>query len=145
MSSDEGDTVLDPFMGTGTTALAAKRLGRKYIGIELDAKYVEIAENKLSQEISDSKLGDAWVSFFLRQVTTLRNIDWDIIEPYFIIPGDRKQIDVTEIELNQEIDQIRDMRHISRRSARKKSLSSRLSQERTLFDIDREPAKLEAT
>ena len=147
MSSDEGDTVLDPFMGTGTTALAAKRLGRKYIGIELDAKYVEIAESKLSQEMSDSKLGDAWVSFFLRKVATLRNIDWDIVVPYFIIPEDRKQIDVTEIELNKDIDEIRDMRHIYRRSARKKSdrpdkksLSSRLSQDSTLFDTDREPA-----
>ncbi len=56
MSSDEGDTVLAPFMGIGTTALAAKRPGRKYIGIELDTKYVEIAENKLSQEVNDSKL-----------------------------------------------------------------------------------------
>ena len=116
MSSDEGDTVLDPFMGTGTTALAAKRLGRKYIGIELDTTYVEIAENKLSQEVSDSKIGDAWVSFFLRKVATLRNIDWEIVAPYFIIPEDRKQIDVTEIGLNQEIDAIRDIRHISRRS-----------------------------
>ena len=145
MSSDEGDTVLDPFMGTGTTALAAKRLGRKYIGIELDTKYVEIAENKLSQEVSDSKLGDTWVSFFLRKVATLRNIDWEIVAPYFIIPEDPKQVDVTEIELNQDIDEIRDIRHISRRSVRKKALSSRLSQERTLFDTDREPAKLEAT
>ena len=146
MSSDEGDTVLDPFMGTGTTALAAKRLGRKYIGIELDTKYVEIAENKVAEEMSDSKLGDTWVSFFLRKVATLRNIDWEIVAPYFIIPEDRKQIDVTEIELNQDIDEIRDMRHISRRSVRKKanrpdkrSLSSRLSQESTLFDTDREP------
>ena len=120
MSTDEGDTVLDPFMGTGTTALAAKRLGRKYIGIELDATYVDIAENKLAQEISDSKLGETWVSFFLRKVVTLRNIDWDIIEPYFIIPEDRKRIDVTEIALNPEIDAIRAVRHISRRSVRKK-------------------------
>ena len=140
MSTDEGDTVLDPFMGTGTTALAAKRLGRKYIGIELDTTYVEIAENKLSQEVSDSKIGDTWVSFFLRKVATLRNIDWEILAPYFIIPEDRKRIDVTEIALNKEIDEIRDMRHISHRSERKKSLSSRRSQERTLFDTDREPA-----
>ena len=102
-------------MGTGTTALAAKRLGRKYIGIELDAKYVEIAENKLTQEISDSKLGDAWVSFFLRKVVTLRDIDWDIIKPYFAIPEDPKQVDVTEIELNKDIDEIRGVRHIYRR------------------------------
>ena len=113
MSSDEGDTVLDPFMGTGTTALAAKRLGRKYIGIELDTKYVEIAKNKLSQEISDSKLGDAWVSFFLKKVATLRNIDWDFIVPYFIIPEDPKQVDFTEIKLNQGIDMIEYMIHKS--------------------------------
>ena len=140
MSTDEEDTVLDPFMGTGTTALAAKRLGRKYIGIERDAKYVEIAKNKLSQEMSDSKLGDVWVSFFLRKVATLRDIDWHIIKPYFAIPEDPKQVDFTRIELNQDIDEIRNMRHISRRNSRKKSLSSRRSQDRTLFDTDGEPA-----
>ena len=39
--------VLDPFMGAGTTALAAKKLGRKYIGIELNAKYVKMANKRL--------------------------------------------------------------------------------------------------
>ena len=48
MSSDENDIILDPFIGTGTTAVAAKRLGRKYIGIELDPQYVQIAEAKLT-------------------------------------------------------------------------------------------------
>ncbi len=47
MSSDEGDIVLDTFSGTGTTALAAKRLWRNYIGLELDIEYVQISENYL--------------------------------------------------------------------------------------------------
>lgn len=46
MTTDEGDIVLDPFVGTGTTVVAAKRLGRKYIGIELDPDYIKITEKK---------------------------------------------------------------------------------------------------
>lgn len=45
--TQEGDIVLDPFMGVGTTALAAEKLNRKYIGIELQAEYIEIAHTKL--------------------------------------------------------------------------------------------------
>lgn len=48
--SQEGMTVLDPFMGSGTTAVACKQLGRDFIGFEMEPKYVRIANKRLQQE-----------------------------------------------------------------------------------------------
>ena len=47
-TTEVGDIVLDPFFGTGTTGAVAKRLGRRYIGIEQEKKYVKLAESRLA-------------------------------------------------------------------------------------------------
>ncbi|MFO1485595.1 MAG: site-specific DNA-methyltransferase [Verrucomicrobiaceae bacterium] len=49
-STDEGDLVLDPFLGSGTTAAAAKKLGRHWIGIECDPAYIQITEQRLDSQ-----------------------------------------------------------------------------------------------
>jgi len=46
--SREGAIVLDPFLGSGTTALAAKRLGRHFVGIDCSEEYCQIAERRLA-------------------------------------------------------------------------------------------------
>lgn len=48
-STQEGDLVLDCFMGSGTTAVASKKLNRNFIGFEIQEKYITISENRLKQ------------------------------------------------------------------------------------------------
>lgn len=47
--SNENDLILDPFMGSGTTGAVAKKTNRKFIGIELDKEYFEIAESRINK------------------------------------------------------------------------------------------------
>ena len=46
-STEVGDLVLDPFMGTGTTAVSAKKLGRNYLGFELQQDYIDVANKRI--------------------------------------------------------------------------------------------------
>lgn len=98
MSSDPGDIVLDPFVGTGTTVIAAKRLGRGFIGIDIDPKYVEITERKLAFE-EPVTINDCYVSVFLDNVITVRDKDWGEIKSAFVIPNDPLELEKREIQL----------------------------------------------
>jgi site-specific DNA-methyltransferase (adenine-specific) len=78
MTTEEGDIVLDPFIGTGTTAVAAKRLGRKYIGIEQDKQYTAIAQKNIAAA-QQTKANGCFVSQYLGQIKTIRNKDFKMI------------------------------------------------------------------
>ena len=71
-SSNEGDVVLDPFFGTGTTGAVAKRLGRRWIGIEREQRYIDAATKRLasivpldeeSREVTKGKRAEPRVPF----------------------------------------------------------------------------------
>ncbi len=51
-----GDLILDPFIGSGTTAVACEKLNRQWIGIEISEKYCEIAAKRINAEASQGKL-----------------------------------------------------------------------------------------
>lgn len=55
-STKEGDVVLDPFIGSGTTALVACKLGRNFTGVELVKKYKDMAESRVSQLLKQARL-----------------------------------------------------------------------------------------
>lgn len=54
----ENALILDPFLGSGTTALAAKNLNRNYIGIEIHSEYAEYAERRLQEREKNKQNGE---------------------------------------------------------------------------------------
>jgi site-specific DNA-methyltransferase (adenine-specific) len=57
--TDPDDIVLDPFCGSGTTGVACLRLGRRFIGIEMDATYAQVATERLAAEVQGLSLRDS--------------------------------------------------------------------------------------
>jgi DNA modification methylase len=55
-SSNEGDMVFDPFLGSGTTSVVARKLGRRYLGIEIDETYACLAEKRLEMAAENTRI-----------------------------------------------------------------------------------------
>jgi len=91
MSTDAEDVVLDPFLGTGTTAIAAKALGRHYIGLELDPMYKKIAENKLAKVVP-SMYKNYYVSYYLGKLQSVRDTDAAELFPPQLTSTEKKLI-----------------------------------------------------
>jgi len=91
MSTDPGDIVLDPFLGTGTTAIAAKTLGRHFIGIDLDLEYVKISNDKL-KTVQESTCQGYYVSYYLDKIQSIRDIDAAKLFPAQLTTIDKKRM-----------------------------------------------------
>ena len=91
MSTDPGDIVLDPFLGTGTTAVAAKTLGRHFVGIEIDPEYVKIANDKL-EKVRQTTYEGYFASYFLGKIQSIRDIDATKIFPAQLTTVEKKRI-----------------------------------------------------
>lgn len=99
MTTNENDIVLDPFLGTGTTAIAATKLGRRYVGFELSESFVDIAKQKLSMTNANSRIGESWVSFYLKDIVTLRDADWLDISRFYFLPQTPRDIESNRARL----------------------------------------------
>ena len=59
LGSREGDTILDPFAGSGTTCIAARILSRHYLGIEINPEYADIAKARIKLHQEQTKIEES--------------------------------------------------------------------------------------
>ena len=87
-TTNPGDVVLDPFFGSGTTGVVARRLGRRYIGIEREAAYVELARARLAQ-VTPTAADEAVLDVRDRRRSEPRLSVGMLIEAGLLTPGQR--------------------------------------------------------
>ena len=75
MTTDPNDIVVDPFAGGGSAAIAARQLGRRYIGAEIDPTYADVANQRYSAAIGSTNLSGAYVSVHRGNVVSIRDVD----------------------------------------------------------------------
>ena len=92
-TTNKGDVIFDPFLGTGTTAVVAKKLGRKYVGIEKDKKYFNAAYERISntQIIEDNYLDVVQNNKSKPRVPFGSLIEMGIIKPGTILFDQKKK------------------------------------------------------
>lgn len=74
MTTDEDDVILDPFAGSGTAAVAAMQLGRRYIGVDIDPEYFEATHEKL-QRAQPVQRNGVYLSIYLNKIVSIRDAD----------------------------------------------------------------------
>lgn len=85
ISTDEGDCVLDPFCGSGTTLVSAKLLGRKYIGIDINKDAVDISQKRLEEPYKTKSVllqvgEDAYKTKTEEELSILKQFDCEIVQ-----------------------------------------------------------------
>lgn len=89
-SSNEGDVVFDPFLGSGTTSVVAKKLNRRYIGIEIDETYCCFAEKRLEMADADKSIQGYTDGYFWERNTLAEQKKQTISQPN----GDVQQLEL---------------------------------------------------
>ncbi len=105
MFSFVGETVLDPFAGSGTTSLAAKKLERNSIGYEINSEFVPVIKEKL--EVSQKDLNGTTYEFILQQKTDDNDFEKEIQQLAYIFKDPHqfdKKIDVKKLQFGSKID-----------------------------------------
>ena len=104
MFAFKGETVLDPFLGSGTTSLAAKNLGRNSIGYEINPAFINVIKDKLN--VNQTDLGGTTYEFLKDEITL--DIDREFAKlPYRFIDYQKldKKIDPKKLQFGSKIDE----------------------------------------
>lgn len=92
-STEVGDVILDPFFGSGTTGAVAKKLGRRYIGLERDADYAALAEKRLArtQRVSEEEFLRTPTKKDLPRVPFGRLLESGLLQPGQVLTDQRRR------------------------------------------------------